>query len=246
MILIKTDFLNAIEKALRGSQRDNHKYIFRREVAEKTSGKSVRRYEYVYEEDRKLHPLEMLKKFFGISQKEVDADYEKGNIQKDFGADKPTFAQHLLEYFCHRSIWDKRFAKKDNQDKFKKPVKMQTFKETASTVSKDMETPEAESTEPSLFSDKELKKNKIELLPATLQEAVREAEADPLIREALGDHVFNNYIEGKKREWEEYSMQITNTSVTEQHVSFCLLNLLRDGDTLMRKSIGQGRTGQDR
>lgn len=157
MILIKTYMLNAIEKALRGSQRDNHKYIFRREVAEKTSGKSVRRYEYVYEEDRKLHPLEMLKKFFGISQKEVDTDYEKGNIQKDFGADKPTFAQHLLEYFCHRSIWDKRFAKKDNQDKFKKPVKMKTFKETASTVSKDMETPEAESEQPELFSAKEIK-----------------------------------------------------------------------------------------
>ena len=157
MILIKTNILNVIEKALRGSQRDKHKYIFRREVAEKTSGKSVRRYEYVYEEDRKLHPLEMLKKFFGISQKEVDTDYEKGNIQKDFGADKPTFAQHLLEYFCHRSIWDKRFAKKDNQDKFKKPVKMQTFKETASTVSKDMETPEAESEQPELFSAKEIK-----------------------------------------------------------------------------------------
>lgn len=157
MILIKSELLAAIEKALKGSQRDNHKYIFRREIAEKTSGKSVRRYEYVYEEDRKLCPLEMLKKFFGIGSKEIDADYEKGNIQKDFGADKPTFAQHLLEYFCHRSIWDKRFAKKDNQDKFKKPVKMQTFKETASTVSKDMETPEAESTQPELFSAKEIK-----------------------------------------------------------------------------------------
>ena len=59
------------------------------------------------------------------------------------------------------------------------------------------------------LSDKELNKQGIELLPATLQEAIREAEADSLIREALGDHVFNNYIEGKKREWHEYSMQIS-------------------------------------
>ncbi len=59
------------------------------------------------------------------------------------------------------------------------------------------------------LSEKELEKNGIEMLPATLQEAIREAEADSLIREALGDHVFNNYIEGKKREWAEYSIQIT-------------------------------------
>ena len=54
------------------------------------------------------------------------------------------------------------------------------------------------------FSDKEL-----ESLPATLEEAIKAAEADPLIKETLGDHVFNNYIEGKKREWKEYSIQVT-------------------------------------
>ena len=158
MLVFRKDILNeVIEKALRGSQRDNHKYIFRREVAEKTGGKSIRRYEYIYENDRQFRPIEMLKKFFGIGQKEIDADYEKGNIQKDFGADKKTFAQHLVEYFSHRSIWDRRFAKKDNQQKFKKPVKMQTFKETSAVIDKEMETPEAESTVPELFSTKETK-----------------------------------------------------------------------------------------
>ena len=158
MLVFRKDILNeVIEKALRGSQRDNHKYIFRREVAEKTSGKSIRRYEYIYENDRQLRPIEMLKKFFGIGQKEIDADYEKGNIQKDFNADKKTFAQHLVEYFSHRSIWDRRFAKKDNQQKFKKPVKMQIFKETVAVIDKEMETPEAESTIPELFSAKETK-----------------------------------------------------------------------------------------
>lgn len=59
------------------------------------------------------------------------------------------------------------------------------------------------------LSDKEIAKHGIELLPASLQEAIREAEADPLICEALGSHVFTNYIEGKKREWHEYSMQVS-------------------------------------
>lgn len=152
MIVIKSELLAVIEKALKGSTKDDHKYIFRKET-----GKPSRPYDYIYEDDRKLRPIEMLKKFFGIGQKEIDTNYEQGNIQKEFGADKKTFAQHLVEYFSHRSIWDKRFAKKDNQDKFKKPVKMAVFKETAETVAKDMETPEAESMQPELFSAKEIK-----------------------------------------------------------------------------------------
>lgn len=156
MLVFRKDILNeVIEKALRGSQRDNHKYIFRREVAEKASGKSIKRYEYIYENDRQLRPIEMLKKFFGIGRKEIDDGYEYGNIRKDFGADKQTFAQHLVEYFSHRSIWDKRFSKKDNQHKFKKPVKMHTFKENLTAIDKEMETPEAESTVPELFTEKE-------------------------------------------------------------------------------------------
>jgi glutamine synthetase len=58
-------------------------------------------------------------------------------------------------------------------------------------------------------SDKQFKKDGIELLPASLEEAIKEAEKDTFIKEVLGDHVFNNYIEGKKREWKEYSMQVT-------------------------------------
>lgn len=59
------------------------------------------------------------------------------------------------------------------------------------------------------MSNKELNKASVDSLPASLEEAIREAEADPLIKETLGNHVFNNYIEGKKREWKEYSMQVT-------------------------------------
>ncbi len=59
------------------------------------------------------------------------------------------------------------------------------------------------------LSHKDLDKASVESLPASLEEAIKAAEADPLIKEALGDHVYNNYIEGKKREWKEYSIQVT-------------------------------------
>ena len=157
MLVFNVKRIAEVLKSLRGSVKADHKYIFRREVAEKTSGKSVRRYEYIFEDDRLLRPIAMLKKFFGIGEKEIDSDYEKGDIQKDFGADKKTFAQHLVEYFSHRKKWDDRFKPKENQRKFDKPVKMATFKENADALSKDMETPEAESDQPELFSAKETK-----------------------------------------------------------------------------------------
>lgn len=59
------------------------------------------------------------------------------------------------------------------------------------------------------LSDAELGKAGIECLPASLEEAIKEAEKDSFIRETLGDHIFDNYIEGKKREWREYSLQVT-------------------------------------
>ncbi len=59
------------------------------------------------------------------------------------------------------------------------------------------------------LSKKELGEASAASLPATLEEAIKCAEADPLIKEALGEHVYKNFIEGKKREWKEYSVQVT-------------------------------------
>ncbi len=59
------------------------------------------------------------------------------------------------------------------------------------------------------LSNKELNKASVDSLPASLEEAIKCAEADALIRETLGEHVYKNYIEGKKREWKEYSVQVT-------------------------------------
>jgi len=50
----------------------------------------------------------------------------------------------------------------------------------------------------------------IESLPGSLEEAIRLMEADPLIMETLGDHVAENYIEGKMKEWDEYRTRVSS------------------------------------
>jgi len=46
-------------------------------------------------------------------------------------------------------------------------------------------------------------------LPGDLWEAVEAAESSELVRRALGDHVFEKFIENKKIEWQNYRAQVT-------------------------------------
>ncbi len=50
----------------------------------------------------------------------------------------------------------------------------------------------------------------IESLPGSLEEALRALEDDPLILDALGAHVAENYLAGKWREWEEYKTRVSS------------------------------------
>ena len=50
----------------------------------------------------------------------------------------------------------------------------------------------------------------IDSLPGSLEEAIRALEADPLILDTLGEHVAANYIEGKKKEWDEYRTRVSS------------------------------------
>jgi glutamine synthetase len=49
----------------------------------------------------------------------------------------------------------------------------------------------------------------IEQLPETLGEAIEELAGSKLMRKTLGDHIFENYVELKREEWEEYRIQVT-------------------------------------
>ena len=59
------------------------------------------------------------------------------------------------------------------------------------------------------LSADERKERGIEALPQTLGEAVDALAGSELMKKALGDHIFPRYIELKRREWDEYRVQLS-------------------------------------
>ncbi len=68
------------------------------------------------------------------------------------------------------------------------------------------------------MTPKRRKELHIEQLPEDLWEAIKVTEKSSLIRECLGDHVFENFITNKTIEWEKYRAQVTNYEL-EQNLS---------------------------
>ena len=60
------------------------------------------------------------------------------------------------------------------------------------------------------MSEKDREKRGIKTLPASLWEAIQVTEKSKLVREALGEHVFNAFIQNKKIEWDQYRTQVTD------------------------------------
>ncbi len=48
----------------------------------------------------------------------------------------------------------------------------------------------------------------VALLPATLGEALEDLKRDSVVREALGEHIADRFLEAKTREWEDYRKQV--------------------------------------
>ena len=60
------------------------------------------------------------------------------------------------------------------------------------------------------LSEEDRKKLGIEALPGSLGEAISLTEKSEFVRRALGDHIFHRFIELKKKEWEDYRIQVTS------------------------------------
>jgi glutamine synthetase len=58
-----------------------------------------------------------------------------------------------------------------------------------------------------------LESRKIRQLPGTLREALDELSRDQVIRDALGEHIFERFIEAKTEEWDEYRKQVSGWEV---------------------------------
>ena len=62
------------------------------------------------------------------------------------------------------------------------------------------------------MTEKERKKQKIYSLPGSLAEAIEYFERSPITNSALGDHIYNEFLDTKKREWDQFR---TNVSAWE-------------------------------
>lgn len=60
------------------------------------------------------------------------------------------------------------------------------------------------------ITDDEVARLKLEKLPQNLGEAIEALEEDEFIKDVLGEHLVKKYIRAKKKEWEEYCMQVTD------------------------------------
>jgi len=59
------------------------------------------------------------------------------------------------------------------------------------------------------FDAAKLESRKIKQLPGTLREAIDELKADSVIADALGEHIFERFVEAKTEEWDEYRTQVS-------------------------------------
>jgi glutamine synthetase len=57
------------------------------------------------------------------------------------------------------------------------------------------------------------KKHGIDSLPGSLDEAIQHLEKSELVRETLGDHIFEKFIENKKIEWDLYRTHVSQFEI---------------------------------
>ncbi len=63
------------------------------------------------------------------------------------------------------------------------------------------------------LTDEERKEKGIKSLPASLGEAIAITEKSDLVKETLGAHSFERFIEVKKKEWDEFRIQVTEYEI---------------------------------
>lgn len=63
------------------------------------------------------------------------------------------------------------------------------------------------------MSQRERRRYRIDELPRDLHEALDHLEKDKVVREALGEHIYNMFLEAKRAEWKQYTQQVSRWEV---------------------------------
>lgn len=71
------------------------------------------------------------------------------------------------------------------------------------------ELPLQEASEENLYLLDSQRTPTMNILPASLEEALKELEKDDIVREALGPHAFERFLTAKYQEWEDYRLEVT-------------------------------------
>jgi glutamine synthetase len=68
---------------------------------------------------------------------------------------------------------------------------------------------------PNIFelSDEERRAKGIRLLPTSLAEALDEMERSELVRETLGEHIFEWFLRNKRAEWNDYKAHVSQFEI---------------------------------
>ena len=82
-------------------------------------------------------------------------------------------------------------------------------------IEKGYELPDADGDEPLPPDRRAAAERGIVSLPETLGEAIDELSRSELVRKALGPHIFDRYVELKRKEWDEYRVQLTEWEIEE-------------------------------
>jgi len=63
------------------------------------------------------------------------------------------------------------------------------------------------------LNEKELREQNIGMLPSNLYDAIKLAEKNELLREALGDHVYDTLLANKRIEWDDYRIRVSEYEI---------------------------------
>ena len=70
------------------------------------------------------------------------------------------------------------------------------------------------------MTEEEIKEKNIERLPSNLKEAIEEFEKDEFVQGVLGEHISNKYVEAKKKEWDEYTAEVSAWEIEQYLYKF--------------------------
>lgn len=77
-------------------------------------------------------------------------------------------------------------------------------------IKNNLEVPEAKNHNMYDLTRNEMYKEGIDILPTSLKEALDEMTESEVVKDALGTHIFNNFLNLKTVEWEEFSFVVTD------------------------------------